>query len=144
MLTACWTRSGSSGSTSSTTTPASPARVQRHPRRAAAPAAQPQGATARRIAAYGAAAKGTILLNYVGIGPDLLDFVVDRNAHKQGRYMPGVRLPIATRRALVETQPDYVLILPWNFKDEIIDAAGASTAPRRPLHRARSPSPSSC
>ncbi len=73
-----------------------------------------------RIVGYGAAAKGTIMLNYVGIGRDTLDFVVDRNVHKQGRYIPGVRLPIAAPERVLEEQPDYVLILPWNFKDEIM------------------------
>ncbi len=73
-----------------------------------------------RIVGYGAAAKGTIMLNYVGIGRDTLDFVVDRNVHKQGRYVPGVRLPIEAPGRVLETQPDYVLILPWNFKDEIM------------------------
>jgi SAM-dependent methyltransferase len=75
----------------------------------------------KSLAGYGAAAKGTILLNYVGIGPDLLDYVVDRNTYKQGRWIPGVRLPIRPPAELLETQPDYVLILPWNFKDEIIE-----------------------
>jgi hypothetical protein len=74
-----------------------------------------------RIVGYGAAAKGTIMLNYVGIGRDTLDFVVDRNTHKQGRYVPGVRLPIEAPTRILETQPDYVLILPWNFKEEIMD-----------------------
>jgi len=73
-----------------------------------------------RIVGYGAAAKGTIMLNYVGIGSDILDFVVDRNVHKQGRYVPGVRLPIAPPETILAEQPDYVLILPWNFKDEIM------------------------
>ena len=73
-----------------------------------------------RIVGYGAAAKGTIMLNYVGIGRDTLDFVVDRNVHKQGRYVPGVRLPIAAPERVLAEQPDYVLILPWNFKDEIM------------------------
>jgi SAM-dependent methyltransferase len=73
-----------------------------------------------RIVGYGAAAKGTIMLNYVGIGPETLDFVVDRNVHKQGRYIPGVRLPIASPERVLEEQPDYVLILPWNFKEEIM------------------------
>jgi SAM-dependent methyltransferase len=73
-----------------------------------------------RIVGYGAAAKGTIMLNYVGIGQETLDFVVDRNTHKQGRYIPGVRLPIASPERVLAEQPDYVLILPWNFKDEII------------------------
>jgi SAM-dependent methyltransferase len=73
-----------------------------------------------RIVGYGAAAKGTIMLNYVGIGRDTLDFVVDRNIHKQGRYIPGVRLPIDAPERVLLDQPDYLLILPWNFKDEII------------------------
>jgi SAM-dependent methyltransferase len=73
-----------------------------------------------RIVGYGAAAKGTIMLNYVGIGQETLDFVVDRNTHKQGRYIPGVRLPIAPPERLLAEQPDYVLILPWNLKDEIM------------------------
>jgi SAM-dependent methyltransferase len=76
-----------------------------------------EGAT---IAAYGAAAKGATLINTVGIGPDLLDFVVDRNVHKQGKYMPGQRLPIRPTEALLEAQPDYVLLLAWNFADEIL------------------------
>jgi SAM-dependent methyltransferase len=73
-----------------------------------------------RIVGYGAAAKGTIMLNYVGIGQETLDFVVDRNTHKQGRFIPGVRLPIAAPERVLAEQPDYVLILPWNFKDEIM------------------------
>ncbi len=72
------------------------------------------------IAAYGAAAKGTILLNSTGIGRDLVDFVVDRNVHKQGRLMPGVRIPIDDPARLVRELPDYVLLLAWNFKDEIL------------------------
>jgi SAM-dependent methyltransferase len=74
-----------------------------------------------RIVGYGAAAKGTIMLNYVGIGPETLDFVADRNTHKQGKYIPGVRLPIVAPDRILETQPDYVLILPWNFRDEIME-----------------------
>ncbi len=73
-----------------------------------------------RIAGYGAAAKGTIMLNYAGLGSDILDFVVDRNVHKQGRYVPGVRLRIEPPERVLQSQPDYVLILPWNFKDEIM------------------------
>ncbi len=74
-----------------------------------------------RIAGYGAAAKGTIMLNYAGIGPETLDFVADRNTHKHGRYVPGVRLPIVASERILEEQPDYVLILPWNFRDEIME-----------------------
>ncbi|HZT05359.1 MAG TPA: class I SAM-dependent methyltransferase [Steroidobacteraceae bacterium] len=73
-----------------------------------------------RIAGYGAAAKGTILLNFSGIGHEVLGFVADRNVHKQGRYIPGVRLPIASPARILEDQPDYLLILPWNFKEEIM------------------------
>lgn len=73
------------------------------------------------IAAYGAAAKGATLINTVGIGPDLIDFVVDRNVHKIGKYMPGQRLPIRSTEALIEEQPDYVLLLAWNFAEEILD-----------------------
>ena len=77
-------------------------------------------ADGRTIAAYGAAAKGSTLVNYVGIGTDLVDFVVDRNVHKQGLLMPGVHLPILAPEALLERQPDYLLLLAWNFKDEIL------------------------
>jgi hypothetical protein len=73
-----------------------------------------------RIAAYGAAAKGGTLLNAVGIGADLVDYVVDRNVHKQGLCMPGVHLPIRAPEVLVEDRPDYLLLLAWNFKDEIL------------------------
>ncbi|MDH4119255.1 MAG: methyltransferase, partial [Acidimicrobiia bacterium] len=72
------------------------------------------------VAAYGAAAKGATLLNYTGIGTDRLDFVVDRNHHKQGRLMPGVGLRIEAPNRLTETMPDYVLMLAWNFADEIM------------------------
>ncbi len=77
-------------------------------------------ADGKRVAAYGAAAKGAIMLNYVGLDDSLIDFVVDRNVHKQGRYMPGVDVPILPPQALLERGPDYVLILPWNFRDEIV------------------------
>jgi SAM-dependent methyltransferase len=73
-----------------------------------------------RIAAYGAAAKGSTMVNFVGLDSSLIDFVVDRNTHKQGRYMPGVHLPIRPAEALLEEQPDYVVLLAWNFKDEIL------------------------
>ena len=78
-------------------------------------------ASGRSLAAYGAAAKGTILLNYVGLGRDDLAFVADRNVHKHGRYMPGVKVPIVPPERLIEDMPDYVLLLPWNFKDEILE-----------------------
>lgn len=81
-----------------------------------------------RVAAYGAAAKGATLLNYCGIGPDLIDYVVDRSSHKQGLYMPGVRLPIGSPTLLVERPPDYLLILAWNLADEIMGQQAAYRA----------------
>jgi SAM-dependent methyltransferase len=72
------------------------------------------------IAAYGAAAKGSTLLNFFDLGTDLIDFVVDRNTHKQGKLMPGVHIPIHAPEKLLEDQPDYVLMLTWNFRDEIL------------------------
>jgi SAM-dependent methyltransferase len=74
----------------------------------------------RRIAAYGAPAKGNTLLNYCGVGPDFIDYTVDRSASKQGRYLPGTRIPVYAPEHLIADRPDYVLILPWNIRDEII------------------------
>jgi SAM-dependent methyltransferase len=74
----------------------------------------------KRIAAYGAAAKGSTLLNTAGIGTDLIDFAVDRNTHKQGLYMSGCGLQIFPPEELLRSQPDYVLLLTWNFAEEII------------------------
>lgn len=74
----------------------------------------------KRVAGYGAPAKGNTLLNYCGIRGDFLDYTVDRSPHKQGRYLPGTHIPIHAPDKLRETRPDYVLILPWNLKDEIV------------------------
>lgn len=74
----------------------------------------------KRIAVYGASAKGSTLLNYFGIGSEMLDFVVDRSTVKQGRYMPGSQLRIYDPEKLTDEMPDYVLLLTWNFADEIL------------------------
>jgi len=74
-----------------------------------------------RLAAYGAAAKGSTLLNSFGIGREMLEFVADRSQHKQGLYMPGVRLPIVPVDRLLEEMPDEVLLLAWNFAEEILE-----------------------
>ena len=78
-------------------------------------------AEGNRIAAYGAAAKGTMMTNYVDIGTELIDFVVDRNTHKHGKYMPGKHLPIYPVEKLMQEMPNYVLILAWNFAEEIME-----------------------
>lgn len=73
----------------------------------------------KRIVGYGAPAKGNTLLVYCGIRGDFLDYTVDRSPHKQGRFLPGSRIPIRAPEAIFETRPDYVLILPWNLREEI-------------------------
>jgi SAM-dependent methyltransferase len=75
----------------------------------------------RRIAGYGAPAKGNTLLNYCGIGPEFIDFTVDRNPHKQNHLLPGSRIPVHDPQAIFEAKPDFVLILPWNLREEIIE-----------------------
>jgi SAM-dependent methyltransferase len=75
----------------------------------------------KKLAAYGAAAKGSTLLNYCEVGRETLQFVVDRSTYKQGRYMPGVRLPIYPPARLMTELPDFVLLLTWNFADEIME-----------------------
>ena len=73
------------------------------------------------LGAYGAAAKGNTLLNYAGVRDDLVPYVVDVNPAKQGKYMPGSRIPIVSERRLQEDRPDLILILPWNIQREIVD-----------------------
>jgi len=74
----------------------------------------------KRIAAYGAAAKGNTLLNYCGIGGDFIDFVADRSPHKQGLFLPGSRIPVLHPDSVKEQRPDFLLILPWNLSEEIM------------------------
>ncbi len=74
----------------------------------------------KKVAGYGAAAKGNTLLNFAGVRPDLLRCVADRNPAKQGRFLPGSRIPIVDERHLVAMQPDYVVILPWNIRREVV------------------------
>ncbi len=81
-----------------------------------------------RIAGYGAAAKGTILLNHFGIGPDRLMWVADRNTHKHGHYVPGVKLPIEPVERIAEDRPTHLLILPWNHREEIMRQQAAFAA----------------
>jgi SAM-dependent methyltransferase len=75
----------------------------------------------KSIAGYGAPGKGNTLLNYCGIRTDFLDYTVDRNPYKQGKFTPGARIPIYAPERIRETKPDYVLILPWNLKEEIME-----------------------
>jgi SAM-dependent methyltransferase len=75
----------------------------------------------RRVAGYGAAAKGNTLLNYAGVRTDLLPYVVDASPHKQGRFLPGSRIPVVNESRLRAERPDFVLILPWNLKQEITE-----------------------
>jgi SAM-dependent methyltransferase len=75
----------------------------------------------KRICGYGAPGKGNTLLNYCGVGTDFLDFTVDRNPYKHGRFTPGMHIPIRPIEAIDEAKPDYILILPWNLRDEIVN-----------------------
>jgi C-methyltransferase C-terminal domain/Putative zinc binding domain/Methyltransferase domain len=74
-----------------------------------------------QVVGYGAPAKGNTLLNYCGVKSDLLTYTVDRSPHKQGHFLPGIRIPIFSPEKISETKPDYVLILPWNLKEEITE-----------------------
>jgi hypothetical protein len=75
----------------------------------------------KRIAGYGAPGKGNTLLNFCGIRTDLLEYTVDRNPYKQGMFLPGTHIPIRHPEVLEQDRPDYILILPWNLKDEIVE-----------------------
>lgn len=85
-------------------------------------------AEGKSVAAYGAAAKGSTLLNHFGIGSDVIDFVADRSTYKQGRLMPGVGIPIVPPEQLLERRPDYCLLLTWNFAEEILAQQSAYRA----------------
>jgi hypothetical protein len=74
----------------------------------------------KTIAGYGAPGKGNTLLNYCGIRGDFLEYTVDRNPYKQGLFLPGTHIPIHRPERLEQTRPDYIFILPWNIKDEIM------------------------
>jgi hypothetical protein len=74
----------------------------------------------KKIVGYGAPGKGNTLLNYCGVRTDFIDFTVDRNIYKQGKFLPGTHIPILAPEYVRKVQPDYLLILPWNFKDEIM------------------------
>jgi SAM-dependent methyltransferase len=74
----------------------------------------------KKIAGYGAAAKGNTLLNCCGVGRDFIEYVVDRSPHKQGKFLPGSHIPIFPPEKVAETRPDYLLILPWNIRDEVM------------------------
>lgn len=76
-------------------------------------------AAGKKVAAYGAAAKGNTLINYAGVRADLLSYAADRNPAKQGKYLPGSRIPIVDERHIGEERPDYVVILPWNLREEV-------------------------
>jgi len=75
----------------------------------------------KQVVGYGAPAKGNTLLNYCGVRTDLLAYTVDRSPHKQGQFLPGVRIPIYATEKIRETRPDYVLILPWNLREEVME-----------------------
>ncbi|RBQ26594.1 MULTISPECIES: class I SAM-dependent methyltransferase [Arcobacteraceae] len=75
----------------------------------------------KKVVAYGAAAKGNTLLNYAGVKNDLIEFVVDKSPYKQAKYLPASHIPIVNEERIVELKPEYILILPWNIKDEIIE-----------------------
>ena len=78
-------------------------------------------ADGKTVAGYGAAAKGNTLLNFAGVGRDLINFVVDRNPAKQGKFLPGSRIPIVNETVLADLRPDYIVILPWNLKAEMLE-----------------------
>ncbi|WP_025111963.1 class I SAM-dependent methyltransferase [Pseudomonas sp. H1h] len=85
-------------------------------------------AEGKRVVGYGAAAKGNTLLNYAGVKPDLLAWVADANPHKQGKFLPGSRIPIVAPERIAQEQPDYILVLPWNLLSEVTQQLSAAKA----------------
>jgi len=79
-----------------------------------------QKTSGKKVVGYGAAAKGNTLLNFCGVKKDLVSFVVDASPHKQGKYLPGSHIPVVNERELLTARPDFILVLPWNIKDEIM------------------------
>jgi hypothetical protein len=75
----------------------------------------------KKVVAYGAAAKGNTLLNYCGVRHDLINFVVDASPHKQGKFLPGSHIPVVNEARIRDEKPDYIIILPWNIKEEIVN-----------------------
>lgn len=82
----------------------------------------------KKVAAYGAAAKGNTLLNFAGVRPDLIAFVIDRNPSKQGKFMPGSRIPIVGEEVMREERPDYIVLLPWNLRTELMAQLGYTSS----------------
>ena len=80
-----------------------------------------RGERTNKVAAYGAAAKGNTLLNYAGVRPDLLSYVADLNPAKQGKFLPGSRIPIVDEDRIRSDRPDWLVILPWNLKEELVE-----------------------
>ena len=95
----------------------------------------------RSVVGYGAPAKGNTLLNYCGVGTDLIAYTVDRSPHKQGNFLPGTHMPIHHPDHIRETKPDFVLILPWNLQARDHGADGLHPRLGRPVRRADSPGP---
>ena len=89
----------------------------------------------KSVAGYGAPGKRATLLHYQCIGKDLIEYIVDRSPYKQGRFLPGSRIPIYHPDRILETRPDYVAVLPWNLKDETHDADAVHSGVGRPLRR---------
>src|SRR5690606_22528372 len=75
----------------------------------------------KQVVGYGAAAKGNTLLNYCGVRSDLIPFVIDANPNKQGKYLPGSHIPVVKEEMIAEFKPDYVVLFPWNLKDELME-----------------------